>query len=65
MESENNSGNAILEDLILSDIIVLIDQHILYLKCLKEYDMYSDEKKNEIVGKIDGVFEIINGRSGS
>ena len=51
------------ENLPLTDLYIMIDQHKSHMNFLKEHDMLTDTKKSEIVGKISHVFEIIEGRS--
>ena len=52
-----------IEQLSLLELYVMIEQHKLHLTSLKDNDMLVDGKKEDIVGKISYIFEIIESRS--
>ena len=49
----------LVENLSMDDLYKLIEQHKLHLLFLKDNDLCTDIKRNEIVEKIEGVFDII------
>ena len=49
----------LVDNLSMDDLYKLIEQHKLHLLFLKDNDLCTDIKKNEIVEKIEGVFDII------
>ena len=51
-----------IEQLSLPELYAMIEQHKLHLNFLKDNDMLVDGKKEEIVGKISYIFEIIDSR---
>ena len=53
-----------IEQLSLPELYAMIEQHKLHLTFLKDNDMLVDGKKEDIVGKISYIFEIIESRSG-
>ena len=42
--------------------MMLLDKHQNYLKFLKECNLCTEERQNKIIGEIDELFGIINGR---
>ena len=56
------SGLITMENLSLPELYLMIEQHKLHMNFLKENDMLLDGKKEDIVGKISYIFEIIEGR---
>ena len=64
--TENSAPKAndyLVDNLSMDDLYKLIEQHTLHLLFLKENNLCSDEKRDGIVGKIEGVFEIISKRT--
>ena len=53
----------LIENLPLKDSYIMIEQHTLHIKFLKENDTLTKEKKDLTVGKISDVFELIEGKS--
>ena len=53
----------LVDSLSMDDLYKLIEQHKLHLLFLKDNDLCSDKKKDEIVEKIEGVFDIISKRT--
>ena len=53
-----------IENLSLPELYAMIEQHKLHLDFLKENDMLVDGKKEDIVGKISYIFDVIEGRRG-
>ena len=51
------------DNLSMDDLYKLIEEHKLHLLFLREDHLCSDEKRDDIVGKIEGVFEIITNRA--
>ena len=47
----------------MNDLYIMIEQHNLHMKFLKEHGMLTKEKSNFIIGKVSDVFELIEGRS--
>ena len=47
----------------MNDLYIMIEQHKLHMRFLKEHDRLTKEKKYLIVWKIIDVFELIEGRS--
>ena len=59
---KETSGLITIENLSLPELYLMIEQHKLHMNFLKENDMLLDGKKEDIVGKISYIFEIIEGR---
>ena len=57
------ASDYLVDNLSMDDLYKLIEQHKLHLLFLKENDLCSDEKRDGIVEKIEGVFEIISTRT--
>ena len=53
-----------IKDLPMKDLYAMIEQHKLHIKFLKDNDILPDDKKTDIIQKIEYVFSIIEGRSG-
>ena len=53
-----------IENLSLPELYAMIEQHKLHLNFLKDNDMLVDGKKEDIVGKISYIFDVIEGRRG-
>jgi len=53
----------LVDSLSMDDLYKLIEQHKLHLLFLKDNDLCSDNKKDEIVEKIEGLFDIISKRT--
>ena len=53
----------LVDNLSMDDLQKLIEQHKLHLLFLKENNLCLDEKRDDIVGKIEDVFEIISKRT--
>ena len=51
------------DNLTMDDLYKLIEQHKLHLLFLKENNLCSDDKRDGIIEKIEGVFEIISRRT--
>ena len=51
------------ENLSMDDLYKLIEQHKLHLKCLTSNNMCTKVKRDNVVAKIEGVFEIISQRT--
>ena len=65
MVKRKRSDNIVvpIEQLSLPELYVMIEQHKLHLTFLKDNDMLVDGKKEDIVGRISYIFEIIESRS--
>ena len=53
----------LVDSMSMDDLYKLIEQHKLHLLFLKDNDLCSDNKKDEIVEKIESVFDIISKRT--
>jgi len=53
----------LVDNLSMDDLYKLIEQHKLHLLFLKDNDLCTDIKQNQIVEKIEGVFDIISKRT--
>ena len=62
-KTEPKTSDYLVENLSMDDLYKLIEQHKLHLLFLKENDLCSDGKRDEIVAKIEGVFDIISKRT--
>ena len=54
----------IIEDLPIKDLYTMREQHKLHIKFLKDNNILSDDKKTDIIQKIEYIFSIIEDRSG-
>ena len=56
-------SNYLVDNLSMDDLYKLIEQHKLHLLFLKYNYLCSDKKRDDIIGKFEGVFEIISERT--
>ena len=57
------TSNYLVDDLSMDNFYKLIEQYKLHLLLLKDNDLCLDKKRDNIVGKIKGVFETISERT--
>ena len=57
------TSNYLVDDLSMDNFYKLIEQYKLHLLFLKDNDLCLDKKRDNIVGKIEGVFETISERT--
>ena len=56
-------SNYLVDNLSMDDLYKLIEQHKLHLLFLKDNYLCSDKKRDDIIGKFEGVFETISERT--